>query len=237
MIYLIQGSDSIKTRHKYDALIESLLARKLDSLAWKIDSENFSEEKMRELIVSQDLFAHKYIVGCDHLIGDKKSQEFMLDNLKEIKDSANIFIILEDSLESKILTQVKKHTEKDLSFDKKIGEEKRFNIFAVTDALGERNRKRLWVLCQEALRAGIEGEEIFWKFQWMVKHMLFFKKTTEANKSELKGFVKSKIERYARNYQTEELENLSTQLVDLFHSVRRSEGEMETELEKVIFTI
>jgi len=237
MIYLIQGSDTIKTRHKYDALIDSLLARKLDSLAWKIDSENFDEEKFRELIVSQDLFAHKYLVGCDHLIGDKKSQEFILTNLKEIKDSANIFIILEDALEPKILTQVKKHTEKDLSYDKKIGEEKKFNIFAITDALGERNRKKLWVLYQEALRAGLEDEELFWKFQWMVKHMLFFKKTKEPGKSELKGFAKSKIEKYARNYQTEELENLSTQLVDLFHAVRRSEGEMETGLEKIVFGI
>lgn len=237
MIYLIQGSDITKTRHKYDSLIESLLTRKLDSLAWKIDSENFEEEKFRELIVSQDLFAHKYIVGCDHLIGDKKSQEFILANLPEIKGSANIFIILEDSLDEKILKQVKKHTEKDLSYDKKLGEEKKFNIFAVTDALGERNRKKLWVLYQEALRAGIEDEELFWKFQWMVKHMLFFKKTKEPGKSELKSFARSKIEKYSRNYQTEELENLSTQLVDLFHAVRRSEGEMEAGLERAVFGI
>jgi len=237
MIYLIQGSDNFKTRHKYDALIESLLTRKLDSLAWKIDGENFDEEKFKELIVSQDLFAHKYIVGCDHLIGDKKSQEFILANLKEIKNSANIFIILEDTLEPKLLTQVKKYTEKDLSYDKKIGEEKRFNIFALTDALGERNRKKLWVLYQEALQGGLEEEEIFWKFQWLVKHMLFFKKTREPGKSELKGFAKTKIEKYARNYQTEELENLSTQLVDLFHSVRRGEKEMDIGLELFVFGI
>jgi len=237
MIYLIQGSDTIKTRHKYDALIESLLARKLDSLAWKIDSENFDEEKFRELIVSQDLFAHKYIVGCDHLVGDKKSQEFILANLSEIKESANIFIILEDSLDEKILKQVKKYTEKDLSFDKKLGEEKKFNIFAITDALGERNRKKLWILYQEALRAGIEDEEIFWKFQWMVKHMLFFKKSKEPSTSELKGFSKTKIEKYSRNYKTEELENLSTQLVSLFHAVRRGEGEMGMGLEKIVFGI
>jgi hypothetical protein len=94
MIYLIQGSDSIKTRNKYDSLIASLLVRKLDSLAWKIDSENYDEEKMRELIVSQDLFAHKYVVGCDHLIGNKKSKDFILDSLAGIKDSQNVFIIL-----------------------------------------------------------------------------------------------------------------------------------------------
>src|SRR5680860_550691 len=93
MIYLIQGSDTVKTRHKYDALIDSLLTRKQDSLAWKIDSENFNEEKILELIVSQDLFAHKYIVGCDHLVGDKKSAEFILANLGAIQESANIFII------------------------------------------------------------------------------------------------------------------------------------------------
>lgn len=235
MIYLIQGSDFIKTRHKYDSLIESLLLRKLDSLAWKIDSENFSEEKFKELIVSQDLFAHKYIVGCDHLIGDKKSQEFILANLEEIKLSANVFLILEDVLDDKILKQIRKYVEKDLSYDRKIGEEKKFNIFSVTDALGEKNRKKLWILFQEALRSGIPVEDLFWKFQWMLKHLLFFKKSKKLDKSELKGFARSKIERYTRNYQTEELEKLSNQLVDSFHLVRQGEGELETELEKFIF--
>src|SRR5680860_201703 len=234
MIYLIQGSDTVKTRHKYDALIDSLLTRKQDSLAWKIDSENFNEEKILELIVSQDLFAHKYIVGCDHLVGDKKSAEFILANLGAIQESANIFIILEDTLAEKELKQIKKYTEKDLSYDKKLGEKKKFNIFTITDTLGERNRKKLWVLYQEALQSGIEEEDLFWKFQWMVKHMLFFKKTKDISTSELKSFARSKIERYAHNYQTEELEELSTKLVDLFHAVRRGEGEMETGLEKII---
>lgn len=238
MIYLIQGSDSIRTRHKYDALIDSLLMRKLDSVAWKIDSENFNEEKFRELIVSQDLFVNKYIVGCDHLVGDKNSQDFILSNLEQIKGSANIFIILEDALEEKILKQVKKFAEKDLSYDKKIGEERKFNIFALTDALGERNRKKLWVLYQEALRADLDPEkEIYWRLEWMVKHLLFFKKAKSPAESDLKGFARSKIQNYTKNYSTEELEDLFGKLVRLFHSVRRSETEMEVGLERIIFEI
>ena len=237
MIYLIQGSDEIKTRHKYDAVIESLLARKKDSVAWKIDSENFDEEKFRELIVAQDLFVSKYVVGCDHLIGNKKSVDFILENLDAIKNSANIFIILEDALDEKTLKQVRKFTEKDLSFDKKIGEEKRFNVFALTDALGERNRKKLWVLYQEALRSDVPAEDIFWRLQWMVKHLLFFKKTKDPSSSELKGFAKSKIQNYSKNFTSLELENLSIRLVELFHSVRRGDGEIEIELEKFVFGI
>jgi hypothetical protein len=34
-----------------------------------------------------------------------------------------------------------------------------------------------------------------------------------------------------------DLEKLSTKLLDLFHAVRRSEVEMETGLEKIIFEI
>jgi len=237
MIYLIQGSDEIKTRHKYDAVIESLLERKKDSVAWKIDSENFDEEKFRELIVAQDLFVNKYVVGCDHLIGNKKSVEFILGNLEEIKNSENIFIILEDALEAKILTQVKKHTEKDLSFDKKIGEERKFNVFALTDALGERNRKKLWVLYQEALRADVPAEDVFWRLQWMVKHLLFFKKAKDPASSELKGYARSKIQNYAKNFSVEDLEKISGELVALFHSARRGEGEMEIGMERFVFGI
>jgi len=237
MIYLIQGNDELKTRHKYDAVIESLLARKKDSVAWKIDSENFDEEKFRELIVAQDLFVNKYVVGCDHLIGNKKSVDFILENLEEIKSSANIFIILEDSLEEKTLKQVRKFTEKDLSFDKKMGEERKFNVFALTDALGERNRKKLWVLYQEALRADVPAEDVFWRLHWMVKHLLFFKKVKDPASSELKGYARSKIQNYAKNFRVEELEKLSGNLVELFHSARRGEGEMEIELERFVFGI
>jgi DNA polymerase III delta subunit len=238
MIYLIQGSDSIRTRHKYDALIESLLARKLDSVAWKIDSENYDEEKLRELIVSQGLFVQKFIVGCDHLIGDKKARTFMLENLPAMKESANIFLILEDELDEKTLKLARKFTEKDLSFDKKLGAEKKFNVFALTDALGERDRKRLWILYQQALRAGLEAEkDIFWRLWWVVKQMRFFQNAKDPSVSELKGFARSKIQTYAKNFTSQELENLSGRLVELFHAVRRGEGEMETELELLIFQI
>jgi len=238
MIYLIQGSDTFKTRDKYDSLIASLLARKLDSFAWKIDGENWNEETFKELIVSQDLFAKKYIVGCDHLLADKKSREIVLERLSEMKESANIFIILESELEAEASKIVHKYAEKDLSFDKKLGEKKSFNIFALTDALGERNRKRLWVLYQEALRADLSAEEVFWKFQWLVKHLLFFKVAKNPATSELKeGFAKKKILGFGKNYTKEELEKMSSELVDLFHRVRGGEGEMETELEKWVFGV
>jgi len=61
-----------------------------------------------------------------------------------------------------------------LPLDKK-GRE--FNIFALTDALGARQKKDAWILYQKALGAGLSAEEIFFKIVWQVKSMLIAKKT------------------------------------------------------------
>ncbi|MCX6712746.1 MAG: hypothetical protein NTY66_00885, partial [Candidatus Vogelbacteria bacterium] len=176
-------------------------------------------------------------VGCDHLVGNKGSRDLVLENLPAIKDSVNVFIVLEDELDEKTLKEIRRNTEKDLSFDKKIGEERKFNVFALTDALGERNRKKLWLLYREALRMDLAVEDIYWRLWWMVKNLLFFKKAKDPAKSELKGFARSKIQNYAKNYPPEELERLSRDLVEIFFAARRGEGEMETGLERWIFEI
>ena len=237
MIYLLQGLDTIKARRKFESLIASLLARKKDSSQFRMEAENFDPNRLTELIVSQDLFVNKYIVGCAGLLSDKKSQEFMLANLVDMKDSPNIFILLEENLDEKILPQIKKFAEKELSFEKIARREERFNIFSLTDALGEKNRRQLWVLYQKALRLGIEDEEIFWKFAWMIKNMLLVKKAKDVSKTELKGFVLKKTQGYAKNYSAGELETLSSDLVNLFHNIRKGEGEMNIGLEKIIFGI
>src|SRR3989344_8757951 len=63
-----------------------------------------------------------------------------------------------------------------------------FNIFALTDAFGARNKKDAWIIYQKALLAGLSAEEIFFKIIWQVKSMLIASRTKSVEETDMKAF-------------------------------------------------
>jgi DNA polymerase III delta subunit len=109
-----------------------------------------------------------------------------------------------------------------------------FNIFALTDAIGARDKKSAWILYQKALASGMAPDEIFWRVAWIVKSMLLASKTETASETDMKDFPYRKAKGYAQKFSQEELEKLSAELVIGYHDARRGIGEIETLLEKLI---
>ena len=118
-----------------------------------------------------------------------------------------------------------------LPLDKK-GRE--FNIFALTDALGARDKKRAWILYQQALVAGRSAEEVFFKLFWQAKTMLIASRTKSVGETDMKPFPYSKAKSFLKNFKQGELEKLSEDLVIGYHQARRGEGEVETLVEKIL---
>lgn len=121
-----------------------------------------------------------------------------------------------------------------LPLDKK-GRE--FNIFVLTDAVGARDKKRAWILYQQALAAGLSAEEVFFKIVWQVKSMLIASRTKSVGETDMKPFPYSKAKSFLKNFKPEELEKLSENLVIGYHLARRGEGEVETFVEKILLSL
>ena len=62
MIYLLYGTDTIKTRKKLHTLLDSMFTKKPDASYVRVDTENFDKERIEEFIGSQGLFENKYII-------------------------------------------------------------------------------------------------------------------------------------------------------------------------------
>lgn len=116
-------------------------------------------------------------------------------------------------------------------------EDKRFNIFQLTDAISARDKRNAWVIYQRALSSGMVADEIFWRVMWGVKSLLLSAKAKEVGETGLNPFVYKKAKANLRNWKTEELENLSESLVVGYHEARRGKGEIETLLEKTILKL
>ena len=145
----------------------------------------------------------------------------------------------EEKLDKQTLSAFKKHTEKVQSFilPQKIQTTAAFNMFSLSDALGERDKKRLWVLYQKGKFNGVSPEEAHGILFWGVKSIHLAHGAQNAEEAELNPFVFKKVARFASNYTTAELDRLSMSLIALYHSARRGMIPLDIALERFILSI
>ncbi|HDH03914.1 MAG TPA: hypothetical protein ENH22_00105 [Candidatus Campbellbacteria bacterium] len=115
-----------------------------------------------------------------------------------------------------------------------------YNPFHICDAFVAKNKNKTWVLFQQALLRGVAAEDVFWKIWWQVKNLLLIKKLSESNvknlrkESGLHPFVVKKTLTALKNFTGKELNGYSSQLVNLYHDIRKGRAEFEIGLEKFL---
>ncbi len=236
MIYLLYGSDTDKARGKLHDLVGSLLKKKPDASHEKMTDETFDEAHLDELISASGLFGSKAIVEIHHVFRNKDAKPVLLERLKDIAASENIFVILESTLTKVEVTKFEKHAEKIQAFESK--EEKApikdFNIFSLTEALGKRDKKQLWVLYTKAKLKDISDEEIHGILFWQIKAMRAAVLVDNAKDAGLNPFVYQKSKGFIKYFASDELQKVSSKLVEIYHNARRGITEFDIGLEKFI---
>jgi len=117
-----------------------------------------------------------------------------------------------------------------------------YNPFAICDAFAEKNKAKMWIIYQQALRQGIPAEEVFFKILWQIKNLLLVKKLATAGvadiakESGLKPFVFGKAMRAAKSFSEDELVNYSYEMLKIYHKERRGESELPIEFEKLLIS-
>lgn len=234
MIYFLYGENEIESREKLHKLLDFLVTKKPDASVFTIDTDSFNEAQIDELVESQGLFEQKYIVFLNKIFQDKKVKEIILGKLKEIAKSQNIFLFLENKVDKKTITKIEKIAEKVLEFKKETDiskNKKEFKIFDLADAFGRRDKKNLWVLYQKSKIQDISSEEVHGILIWQLKVIYISKNSDSVKNSGLNPFVFGKASRFAKNFTNEELRNMSSELISLYHNSRRGISELDFALE------
>ncbi len=172
MLYLLYGEDTEKSRKKLRSLVGLMLTKKPDASLFKLDIDNFKEEKLEELLSGQGLFEQKYIVQMDTLFTEKEVGEIVLNKIEEIQNSENIFIAIENKISKPILRKIEKIATKVQEFPLERNSERQFatrkgnfsigdfNIFDLATKFGNRDKKGLWVMYQKTKIRDIPTEEV-----------------------------------------------------------------------------
>jgi len=236
MIYLITGN-SKKVFSKTEQLVNSMLAKRPESGAFKLNSNNWDSNKLEELISGQSLFTKKYIVQFSRILENPEAKNYLLGKLRELKESENIFVWAEPKMDVKTFKKFEKYVEKAQEFKESRSVSKRdTEVFAISDAFGERKHKKLWLLYTKLIKK-VGPEEIYGILWWQLKSMLLVSKSSGIKETGLKPFVYLKSKRFLNNYSEEELSDLSNKLMDLYHESRQGGAELEIKLEQFILGI
>lgn len=217
MLYFFYGTDGAKAREKASALVATLSAKKPQASVFKIGAGDWNATALDELIGGQGLFHPISLVQISGVFENEETKEYILARLSELAESPNIFVLVEGAVDAETKRAVSKKAEKVQEF-KKVTVKQKFPVFTLADALGDRDKKNLWVLYQKALLEGIAPENINGVLFWKVKDML------TAHYSN-------------RHWKTEELKNLSARFVALYHDSHRGLHEFPLALERLILTI
>jgi len=222
MIHLFYGENTGKAREKFHEFLDGFFAKNPDAPLFEMNAESWSEEKFEELLASQGLFGGGSVIVFDSLLQDVDAEGTILENLKEMKESPNLFVIIEGKLTKVIAERIAKKAETaEEFFAEKTAKKIEFDRFALSDALGRRSKKDAWVLFQKSLDAGGVAEEIHGMLFWQVKSMILATSSKTAGEAGLNPFVFRKSLTFAKNFTEEELKDLSSRLVSIYHEARR----------------
>ena len=239
MLYLLHGTDREKILNEVKKLQEMLLKKRPDSILEKFHSERWSVGEIEEYARSEGLFGNKYIIILDSLFSLEEGSEKLFEILELLKDSPNIFFVLESKLDKKTLSKIDKFAERVTEYSLPAADKEyaKFSIFSLADALGARDKKNAWILYQKAKVSGLEDEQIHGTLLWQVRSMRAASKSNSPAEAGLSPFVYQKSKRYSSNFTSRELEILGDRMVEIFHTSRFGGTDLGVFIERELLSL
>jgi DNA polymerase III delta subunit len=233
MLVLFFGSDRGLVRDEASAYIKKGLVS--NKSLHTIESGNFEEGKIRNALGATSLFSDNEWYLLDEPSSNVDFNTEVLDSLASMAESANKFIVLE----SKLLAAAKKQYTKVATetFEFNEGSKDKHNPFSLAEALSNKDKKKLWILLQEARLNGMREEEIVGILWWQLKTLRLAKLTTNALEAGVKEFPYNKAKRSLSKFTANELESLSQTLLALYHRGHSGLGDMEVDLERWVLSL
>ena len=225
MFFVLTGTDSTKIKKRI-----AELTRNADITRFGEGGEAFSN--VFSHLGAPSLFSQKNALVLVSPLEDAEAKEIVLQNLKAFSDSETIVVVTESHIDAATTKKIEKHAEAIESYElKKTAEAPVPNVFALADAFAKGDRKKAWVLYRQFIENGSAPEEIHGTLSWQARAMVLASKTKSAEEAGLKPFAYTKAKAAVARFTPEAVEDLSRELVTLYHQSRMGQGSLEDLLE------
>lgn len=229
MLSLYYGNDMVAVRtaaiNAVDALVHDQSAR-----LTKIESANFAPGMLSDMLGATSLFGGVEVYLIDTPSEEEDFYEAVTTVLGEMAESSNHFVVIEGTLLAAEKKKFEKHMGAMEEFKKTA--ETPFNVWAMADALAGRDKKSLWVLLQDAKRAGLVAEEIIGTFWWQLKTLRLATLTKTYTEAGMKEFPFNKAKRALNKFKPGEVEAMSRSLLKVYHDGHAGVRDIDEGLEE-----
>lgn len=232
MLYAFVG-DVVESRKRAHALSEAYEKKGFSLVS--LTPENYAPGALRSYAQGQSLFGKGEVILLDTLTGESDVVVELEEVGELLRDSENIFILLDVELSASISKVVKKYAQEYVEL-KTVAKES-FNIFALGDALSRKDKKSLWVLYMRARKGGVLAEEIIGTLFWQLKTLRLAAMAGSAEEAGMKDFPYRKAKGALKNFKEDELQKLSDDLVLLYHQGHGGETDIDLALEKWVLGV
>ncbi len=247
MLYFIYGNDRTKGLKHFQKLRDKLSTGGTNVVT--VEEGGVSDGLLEEMALTRGLFGETTLFIINNILEKKEEQEVIVSHAQTLASSQNHFLIFEPTFAKDIVEGCLTHVTETFEYvapkglarhdpaGSKVDTRPAFNIFSLGDALGDRNKKDLWVLYQRAVSSGLSSEEICGTLLWSVKNMALMKSAKSGDDMGMKPFVARKTRGFAAKYTVEEVARLSRGLVRVYHEAHRGGEPMEIGLERFILSL
>ncbi len=244
VLYVFHGSDTHVAITKASSLVNSLRAKKPDASYVRVEAGNWASSIIEEHLGGQGLFSNKYIIFLDRVTENSDAKEVLPTFVSAMNESQNIFVVVEGKINTELKKAFDKSAEKVVECEKdsivagkKVsGVKDEFNIFALADAVGQRDAFKAWSIYRQAIDSGIEVESIVGTIFWQIKSIILAKTSSTAGEAGLNPFVFGKTKRYSVNFSAEELDRWSKNIITLYHDGHRGKVDLELAMERFLLS-
>jgi len=179
---------------------------------------------------ARGLFAPKVSLILDRPF-ETEEGEALLAMFKDFAEADTLVVLIQPELNAEAKKKIPKNAvieRYDISYQSEKPEQ---NVFALTDAFAAGDRKKSWILYRQMIENGASAEEIHGALSWQARAMVLATKTKSAEEAGMKSYPYGKAKAAAGRLGPAAAENLSRELVSLYHRSRAGEGPLEDLLE------
>ncbi|MGM0629159.1 MAG: hypothetical protein ACQESA_01920 [Patescibacteria group bacterium] len=237
MIIYLYGNAFEKRRRKLKKLLSDLKKKRPESEVFSVNEETFGADHMDGLLYSRGLFEEKHIIVLTGVFRDEDAKKYILKKLPDMESSGHVFFLVEDFLTHSQHKKILDNSYFSEGFQQEVLKEDTFNIFVLTDAIGERKSPIAWKIYNTAIFKGKSPEEIHGIIFWIIKSMQAAKASKTAKEAGMKPYPFSKAQKFSGNYSSKELMKISESLIEALEKERKGKTPLRFSLESVLLSL
>ncbi len=160
---------------------------------FSVSRNDFDPIRIESFYSGASLFFVLSAVIFQNIFEFEETRDFILEKLKSMGESANLFIFLEGKLNKSILDAFKKALSADQQtapfiniFELSKERKEKFDNFLVANAFERKDKLNMWIYFRQAIDKGVGMEELIGVLFWKIKDMLLRKNFSKFSESELK---------------------------------------------------